>query len=633
MGVSVATSDIERELRINDAVAGAMTPVMVFAIYASKFVIFTQVGYEYILGIPGIPFAVIILLTLFGLRFHFRFRHKARPTRVSKRRIRILSLSAVLLGSVWGLLSLSLLSVGNTQDKMVVVAFACMAGFASVGINSVPVALGFSLPIMLITWGSVLWFDVFNGFVATLMFGLGSGSIIQFALAARKTTVASIKLSLANTQALSDQLKAEEQLRLSEAKAALAEQKRQADAAKMQRNMINAISFPMVLSHGNDALEVTPAGREQFKIADGPLENVAISDFFVNPEDQAEMINMLEQYGKIDNFELLMHDAEGGEFWTVASMRPLKYDGKDCWLNSIYVIDARKRMEQDLAAAKDAAEETLEKLKTTQDSLVHAEKMASLGQLTAGIAHEIKNPLNFVNNFSKLSIEMLDELSEILTVPLAALEEDDKEDAEDLFQTVRDNLTKIEGHGKRADSIIKNMLLHSRQGPGEKQKINLNNLAEEAMNLAYHGARAADSTFNVEMKTDFSSEVVPIDCHPQELQRVFLNLCSNGMYEAVKSSIAGGDEPVLSIRSVVEAGNIIVEVTDNGRGVPEDIRDKIFQPFFTTKPTGEGTGLGLSMSYDIVKQHGGELKLESEVGKGTTFRMIMPVNLTAEASQ
>ena len=153
------------------------------------------------------------------------------------------------------------------------------------------------------------------------------------------------------------------------------------------------------------------------------------------------------------------------------------------------------------------------------------------------------------------------------------------------------------------------------------------------MNLAYHGARAADSTFNVEMKTDFSSDVVPIDCHPQELQRVLLNLCSNGMYEAVKSSIAGGDEPVLSIRSVVEAGNIVVEVTDNGRGVPEDIRDKIFQPFFTTKPTGEGTGLGLSMSYDIVKQHGGELKLESEVGKGTTFRMTMPVNLTAEASQ
>jgi|GEM_PF-5974229 len=633
MGVSVSASDVEKELRINDAVEGAMTPVMVIAIYATNFVMFMQVGFDRLLGIPGIPFTVIVILTLFGLRFHYKIRHKARPTNVSKRRIRVLFLSAVFLSSTWGILFLTLLSDGTIQDKMVVVAFACMAAFASVGINSIPVAIGFSMPIMLITWGGVLWFDVLNGLVATLLFGLASSTIVQFALAVRKTILASIKLSLANTQALNDQLLAEEQLRLSESKAAIAEQKRQADAVQMQRNMISAIAFPMVLSQGNDALEVTPAGRKQFKIADGPLENILISDFIVNPEDQAEMINMLELYGKVDNFELLMHDTEGEQFWTVTSMRPLEYDGKDCWLNSIYIIDARKRMEQDLAAAKDSAEATLEKLKTTQDSLVHAEKMASLGQLTAGIAHEIKNPLNFVNNFSKLSAEMLDELTEILETPLAALEEDDKEEAEDLLTTIRDNLSKIEGHGKRADSIVKNMLLHSRQGPSDKQKVNLNNLAEEAMNLAYHGARAADSTFNVQMKTDFSSEVFPIDCHPQELQRVFLNLCSNGMYEAVKSNVEVDAEPVLSIRSIVDAGNIIVEVTDNGGGIPDDIRDKIFQPFFTTKPTGEGTGLGLSMSYDIVKQHGGELSLVSEVGKGTTFRIALPAELTTEAAQ
>jgi len=218
----------------------------------------------------------------------------------------------------------------------------------------------------------------------------------------------------------------------------------------------------------------------------------------------------------------------------------------------------------------------------------------------------------------------MDELVEVLAGPIAALDEEDRDDAEDLIETVKGNLLKIDEHGRRADSIVKNMLQHSREGTGDKQTANLNSLAEEAMNLAYHGARANDQSFNITLESGLSPEVGEIQCIPQELQRVILNLCSNGMYEAAKNAAAGGEPPMLRVSSRVDNGNYLVEVTDNGGGVPEEIREKIFQPFFTTKPTGEGTGLGLSMSYDIVKQHGGELSLESETGKGTTFRISLP---------
>jgi PAS domain S-box-containing protein len=306
---------------------------------------------------------------------------------------------------------------------------------------------------------------------------------------------------------------------------------------------------------------------------------------------------------------------------------------KDGGIVSIYAdITLLKQREADITAAKNEAEQALDSLQKTQVQLIHAEKMASLGQLTAGIAHEIKNPLNFVNNFSKLSAEMLEELTDVLEEPLAALDEIDREDAEDLLATVRGNLLKIDEHGKRADSIVKNMLLHSREGPGEKQLVDLGALAVEALNLAYHGARATDSSFNVEMITEISPDLAPAECHPQDLQRVFLNLCSNGMYEAVKRFKAGGAPPVLTVAGKMEGDFIIVEVSDNGGGVPAEIRDKIFQPFFTTKPTGEGTGLGLSMSYDIVKQHGGILSLNSKTGRGTTFRVSIPANAKAEAS-
>jgi signal transduction histidine kinase len=392
----------------------------------------------------------------------------------------------------------------------------------------------------------------------------------------------------------------------------------------MQENLIAAIACSVVLSEGDEILVATPETLRQFKIRKDVAEDHTMSQYFVDPRDQQRIIDILREQGKIDNCEVLMHDREGEQFWVAVSLRPLIYDGRNCWLNSIYNIDARKHMEQDLAAAKESAEAAVVQLKDAQQSLIHAEKMASLGQLTAGIAHEIKNPLNFVNNFSKLAAEMMDELADVLAGPIASLDEEDRDDAEDLIETVKSNLLKIDEHGHRADSIVKNMLQHSREGTGDKQAVDLNALAEEAMNLAYHGARANDQSFNITLETDLSPDIGEVECIPQELQRVILNLCTNGMYEAAKNAVAGGEPAMLRVCSRVDDTDCLIEVTDNGGGVPEDLKEKIFQPFFTTKPTGEGTGLGLSMSYDIIKQHGGELSLTSETGKGTTFQIRLP---------
>nr|WP_162798312.1 PAS-domain containing protein [Sulfitobacter sp. SK011] len=289
-----------------------------------------------------------------------------------------------------------------------------------------------------------------------------------------------------------------------------------------------------------------------------------------------------------------------------------------------------KNREAEISNARDAAEAALEDLKNAQQRLVQAEKMASLGQLTAGIAHEIKNPLNFVNNFSKLSAEMIEELAEILEDPMAALKQEERENAEDLFATVRENLLKIDQHGKRADSIVKNMLLHSREGSNEMQIVDLNALTKEGVNLAYHGARAADQGFNVDLVVELSDDVGGIECLPQDLQRVILNLCSNGMYEAAKQAASGGDAARLNVSTTTNDNRYLIKVTDNGGGIPCEMQDKIFNPFFTTKPSGEGTGLGLSISFDIIKQHGGELSFETRPGNGTTFIVALPVAASSD---
>src|SRR6202022_4056394 len=269
--------------------------------------------------------------------------------------------------------------------------------------------------------------------------------------------------------------------------------------------------------------------------------------------------------------------------------------------------------------------QSLEELRTAQDRLVQTEKLASLGQLTAGIAHEIKNPLNFVNNFSALSGELIDELNEVLTS--ATLDKKAREEIDELTHMLKGNLEKVVQHGKRADSIVKNMLLHSREGSGEHRPADINAIVEESLNLAYHGARAEKSGFNITLKRDLDPEAGMIDLYPQEITRVFLNLISNGFYAATKRKESGeeGFEPTLSATTKSLGNAVEIRIRDNGTGIPSEVKEKMFNPFFTTKPAGEGTGLGLSMSHDIVvKQHGGKIDVDTAPGEFTEFIITLP---------
>ena len=280
-----------------------------------------------------------------------------------------------------------------------------------------------------------------------------------------------------------------------------------------------------------------------------------------------------------------------------------------------------------------------EELKATQASLIHAEKMASLGQLTAGIAHEIKNPLNFVNNFASLSVELLDELKETARPAIVALGADKRAEVDEVIELLTSNLEKIAEHGKRADGIVKSMLAHSRSGSGDRQRVDLNALIEEALNLAYHGARAQDHDFNITLERDLDRTLAPIELAPQDVTRVLLNLISNGFYAADKRRREAADptfRPVLKVVTRDIGNEVEIRVRDNGTGILPELRDKLFQPFFTTKPTGEGTGLGLSISYDIVtQQHGGTITVDSRVGEFTEFTLRLPrahQSMVAEAA-
>lgn len=271
---------------------------------------------------------------------------------------------------------------------------------------------------------------------------------------------------------------------------------------------------------------------------------------------------------------------------------------------------------------------SLTQLKATQSQLIQSEKLASLGELTAGIAHEIQNPLNFVNNFSELSVDLVKELKDEIKKP-----EIDRELIDDLTNDLSQNQEKINHHGKRASSIVKGMLEHSRTSKGQKEATDINALCDEYLRLAYHGLRAKDKTFNATMETHFDPNLPRIAVIPQDIGRVFLNLISNAFHAVnERSKKDPGKEqevrykPTVTVSTSVKDGNkLLIAVKDNGTGIPEAIKDKIFQPFFTTKPTGQGTGLGLSLSYDIVKAHGGELEVESAEGKGTTFIVMLPM--------
>jgi signal transduction histidine kinase len=288
------------------------------------------------------------------------------------------------------------------------------------------------------------------------------------------------------------------------------------------------------------------------------------------------------------------------------------------------------RLLGELRTARDTAEASLQQLKAAQASLIQAEKMASLGQLTAGIAHEIKNPLNFVNNFASLSVDLLDELKQAVAPGFAMLNEAQRAEVDDLTRTLSGNLEKINEHGDRADAIVRSMLEHSRGTSGERRSVDLNALVEDALNLAYHGARAQDQGFNVTLRRDFDEGVAPITLVPQDITRVLLNLFSNAFYAARRRQgmdATPGFEPTLSVATRELGDAVEIRVRDNGIGIPEEVRGKLFQPFFTTKPTGEGTGLGLSISYDIVtQQHGGSITVDSKVGEYSEFTIRLPRN-------
>jgi len=298
----------------------------------------------------------------------------------------------------------------------------------------------------------------------------------------------------------------------------------------------------------------------------------------------------------------------------------------------------------ELRKQKDELQKTLDELKSTQAQLIQSEKMASLGELTAGIAHEIQNPLNFVNNFSEVSNELLAEIEEEMA---KNPESRDENQVSEILSDIKQNLTKINHHGKRAADIVKGMLQHSRTSSGVKEPTDINALADEYLRLAYHGLRAKDKSFHADFKTEFDETLPKINIIPQDIGRVLLNLINNAFYAVDKKAKdltpppppAGGGsksdqneyQPTVTIcttSSKSPSGDLGVRISvkDNGEGIPLHIIDKIFQPFFTTKPTGQGTGLGLSLSYDIVKAHGGELRVETKEGEGSEFIIQLPIS-------
>jgi two-component system, NtrC family, sensor kinase len=288
-------------------------------------------------------------------------------------------------------------------------------------------------------------------------------------------------------------------------------------------------------------------------------------------------------------------------------------------IENVRLFEAEQQRTKELA-------KSLEDLRTAQDRLVQTQKLASLGQLTAGIAHEIKNPLNFVNNFSSVSVELINELQEMLG--RVTTDDNTRGEIAELADTLRDNLDKIAQHGKRADSIVKNMLLHSREGSGEQRTVDINSIVEESLNLAYHGARAERQGFNITLERSFDAEAGQAELYPQEISRALLNFISNGFYAATKRSAEAGNnryEPLLAVSTKNLGDRVEILIRDNGTGIPAEVKEKMFNPFFTTKPAGEGTGLGLSISHDIiVKQHAGSIEVDSALGEFTEIRIVLP---------
>jgi len=357
---------------------------------------------------------------------------------------------------------------------------------------------------------------------------------------------------------------------------------------------------------------------------------VHIPDVRADPEYTWSGAEKLVDYRTLLGVPMLRQGVPIGVL-TLTRPEPLPFTEKQIELVSTFADQAaiaieNVRLFESLEARTRELQVSLEELRAAQDRLVQTEKLAALGQLTAGVAHEIKNPLNFVNNFADLSSELTDELRAALRA--APFDEAARAEVDEIAETIKGNLDKVVQHGRRADSIVKNMLLHSHEGTAELRSIDLNATAEESLNLAYHGARAEKADFNIRVETHLADGVGQVEVYPQEFVRVLLNLISNGFYAVQKRKSQDGEpgfEPTLTLSTRGSPDRVEIRVRDNGTGIPEDVKAKMFNPFFTTKPAGEGTGLGLSLSYDIVvKQHGGTIEVDTVPGEFTEFVITLP---------
>jgi signal transduction histidine kinase len=358
-------------------------------------------------------------------------------------------------------------------------------------------------------------------------------------------------------------------------------------------------------------------------------DEVSSDIFVVKNASEREGAKQMAEFGQVASFVVLrIHlDGEIAGYLVFDNLSdPEAFDKSD--------IELLERLREHIQSAfiktriLEDLQQTLDNLRSTQDRLVQTEKMASLGQLTAGIAHEIKNPLNFVNNFSDITAEVADELSAEFESVRGGLPEAKVAEIEDLLESLRTNARKIAEHGKRADGIVKSMLEHSRSSEGERVPTDLNGLLEEYLVLAHHAQRAEDGAVDIHVERDLDDSIGKVSVVPQEMGRVFINLIGNA-FDALKESGIGNQEsdkpPTITVSTSNSKDAVEIRIADNGPGIPPEVKSKIFEPFFTTKPTGSGTGLGLSMSYDIVtKGHGGQLEVESELGEGATFIVRLP---------
>jgi len=390
-----------------------------------------------------------------------------------------------------------------------------------------------------------------------------------------------------------------------------------------------------VIKYYTEALALLPddksikiKSRNYTELKEGALVEQEFEIYFTLEEKDVSLLTMRQsalwtQFKKTESDEvlwLLLHDHTSmpdhlGAYETISSNE---------------LLEGNLNLEIESENLNKRLQKSISDLKVARTQLVKAEKLASIGQLTAGIAHEIKNPLNFVNNFSEVILELIEEAREEIKEIISKYEIETTE-LPDILEDIEANLRRIYEHGKRADSIVKSMLLLSRGKSGEAVLTDLNALLDEYLKLAYHGMRAADTNFNIELKTHFDDKMPEVQLVPQDISRAFLNIINNAMYAAHEfSKENSGHKPSIEITTHCNSTNAVVKIKDNGAGIPDEIRDKIFQPFFTTKPSGVGTGLGLSMTYDIIKMHKGKLEIVSEPNSFTEFIITLPITKSVD---